>query len=345
MQLSYLNKVVILSNKLAQAQKNLGNREAAKEIEKDIRSVVSNKRRAQSIYGKHLGMINQLPSRDQERLRRLDQKASLGSFDEGNEEEEEEEDFDSKQLKEAEEKITNLQSEVIEIKMDMQQLEDDKAELKASLQTERNKVISCENEMKVLHRDLDKYTKNYDESTLEVKSIQERLKDSEHALHKSETENSELGSEMSSLKTQLEQLAQALDAKEVKMTELTLEHDNKVKGFVLTAKERNGAHHAAIEAAKEELEKEKALRREAEAGLAESKRSVTDKDFQVQHLKREYESADGAIKHLQKEREETRLETEDLSRRLHGDIEIAQGRASRGPTRVSCKSTTLPERN
>ncbi|GMI32392.1 hypothetical protein TrRE_jg4309, partial [Triparma retinervis] len=326
--LSYLNKVVILSNKLAQAQKNLGNKDAAKEIEKDIRSVVSNKRRAQSIYGKHLGMINQLPSKDQERLRKLDQKAAMGSFDEGNEEDEEEEDFDSKQLKEAEEKITNLQSEVIEVKMDMQQLEDDKAELKASLQTEKNKVISCENEMKVLHRDLDKYVKNYDESVLEVKSVQERLKDSEHALHKSETESNELTSEMSSLKTQLDQLSQALDAKELKMAELGVEHDNKVKGFVQTAKERLGAHQATLETAKEELEKEKALRRDSEAALSESKRSIADKDFQVQHLKREYESAEGAIKHLQKERDETRLETEDLTKRLHGDIEVAQGRTS-----------------
>jgi len=74
-QLAQMNKLVLVSTQIAAAERKMGNMSKAREIEKDMADVTRGRRRAESIYSKHLGMVETLPDNIQKKLMR--QRSSL----------------------------------------------------------------------------------------------------------------------------------------------------------------------------------------------------------------------------------------------------------------------------
>ena len=211
--LNYLNKVVILSNKLAQAQRNIGNRDKANEIEKDIQAVVTNKRRPQSIYVKHRGMVDQLPSRDQERILKLDKSVTIGSFVDAGLEDDEEDNYDRMKLKEAEKKIAEMEESFVELQQEVTALDEKNAQLTKELREGSNKLIQAANEKSRLKSELEKYAKGHGDSLEELKNMGSMLKDNKLAMFNSEAERKDLASKLEVAQEQAEQLNIALQMK------------------------------------------------------------------------------------------------------------------------------------
>ncbi len=342
-QLEQMNKLVLVSTQIAAAERKMGNRSVAREIEKDIADVSIGRRRAQSIYDKHKNMIETLPDNVQKKLAR--QRSSIKMLvsseltedlnkiseeDEVavNEDDEEEDLVDNTKLKEAEDELNAMQARLVELQQENQELIMSKQDLQKDISSLNNKVTKHSNDLKMSHRDLEKYKKASTDLSTKLENSQAKQKEAEAKINTLEADNKHITTSFDNTKYELSKFEKIVADKDEWIKKLEKQSQEEHEKMIKDSEENLKAHQSALSEERTSLDNEKKEKRAIEMKLDETLRLINNLNLEVSSLKKDKHNNEETISSMQKEKIEARESSEASYKRLHEELDSAQAKVT-----------------
>ena len=282
----------MIGNQMAKSQRHVGNKEVAMEIENDLKDVATHKRRAQSIYQKHLSMVGSLPAREQKKVLELDKEAVMNFVSDDvklsplveSGEEDVDEDYDSMELRKKEGEIEMLKGDKIEALQAQQDLEMQIADLKHELQQEHNNTLRTQNETAHVQKELEKYKSDHAALTVERNSLDVKLKASISAVREGEEREHILKGEVEVQKQRGELLEEEIEEQKKWVDQREEEHAEKIRATLKDQEECRKAHHQALEELRDDIDREQKEKRLAEKKINEANLTLSHREQELHSM-------------------------------------------------------------